>query len=218
MKEKSVILLSGGLDSAYNLAAGAEETDLVLAITMDYGQKAALREIEFSGKLTKYFGVKHKIIKLPWLGEISKSALTVRDKEIPSPDIKSPEEIRKSAEKVWVANRNGLFVNIAACFAESIGAGQILVGFNIEEAETFSDNSEDFIAALNESLKYSTGKKIFVKSYTGSLTKKEIVKKGREKKFPFHLIWPCYEGGEVICRKCESCIRYLDAIGDEGSI
>ena len=57
---------------------------------------------------------------------------------------------------MWVPNRNGVFIAIAAAFAESLGADLVVTGFNAEEAATFPDNSAAFAAAATESLRFST--------------------------------------------------------------
>ena len=115
---KSVILLSGGLDSLVSLGFSKKHTNynVELALTFDYGQKTAESEIEASKKISDFYGVKHKVIKLDWLKEITKTAL-VADSDVPASNF----ETKQSAEKVWVPNRNGLFLNIAACFCDSEG-------------------------------------------------------------------------------------------------
>ena len=51
---------------------------------------------------------------------------------------------------------NGIFLNIAAGFAEALSAQAVLPGFNKEEAATFPDNSVDFLESLNHSFSFST--------------------------------------------------------------
>jgi 7-cyano-7-deazaguanine synthase len=213
MIKKSIALLSGGLDSSLNLALGAKKNNVALAITFDYKQKAALNEISASKKLANYYKIPHKVIKIDWLSELSKSALTNLNLALPTPNINNEKETIKSAEKVWVVNRNGLFINIAACFAESLKFDSILVGFNAEEAKTFPDNSEAFIEAINRSLSYSTQNSIKTHSYTLKMNKKDMVKIGLKENLPFNLIWPCYKGGKSICKECESCQRFIKAGG-----
>ena len=53
-------------------------------------------------------------------------------------------KIGESAKNVWVPNRNGAFINIAASFCDAYEADYIVIGFNAEEAVTFPDNSTDF--------------------------------------------------------------------------
>src|SRR5204862_304097 len=81
-----------------------------------------------------------------------------RDAEVPRPAAADLDSARahETARAVWVPNRNGILVNIAAGFAESLGAASVVVGFNREEAETFPDNTLDFAAAATAALGFST--------------------------------------------------------------
>ena len=62
---KSIILLSGGLDSIVTLGFSKKHTDynVELALTFDYGQKSLLAELESSAKVAEFYNIKHKIIK-----------------------------------------------------------------------------------------------------------------------------------------------------------
>ena len=126
---KTVILLSGGLDSAVNLKRASVETDVLLALTFDYGQEAAPREIEASARMCVALGVPHRVVGLDWLAEITQTALVSGEKEIPAPspeDLDSPEACARSASAVWVPNRNGVFIAVGAAFAESMGAHEVI--------------------------------------------------------------------------------------------
>ena len=107
---RSIILLSGGLDSLVSLGLSKEKYNVALALTFDYGQKSASQEIEASRKICEYYGIEHKVIKLDWLREITHTAIVTEDA--------LPEGIQESSKSVWVPNRNGLFLNIAASFAD----------------------------------------------------------------------------------------------------
>ena len=54
---KSVILLSGGLDSLVALGAGINEYGIELALTFDYGQKSVNEEVSASKKIFIFLGV-----------------------------------------------------------------------------------------------------------------------------------------------------------------
>ncbi|MBI2251762.1 MAG: 7-cyano-7-deazaguanine synthase QueC [Armatimonadetes bacterium] len=213
---KSVILLSSGLDSLVNLALAKKETQISLALTFDYKQKALRREIAQSRKICKYYKISHKVLKIPWLSELG-SALT-GGMDLPAlkeDELDNLKKTSKSAKLVWVPNRNSLFINIAACFAEKLKCSLIVAGFNKEEAQTFPDNSLEFVKRINQSLKFSTLKKIKVKSFTQNLTKKEIIKLAIKLKLPFQYLWSCYESGKIMCGICESCLRLKRAIRDK---
>ena len=214
-KEKAIVLLSGGLDSSVNFYQSLIDYDVVLALTFNYGQKAFIKEKQAAYKLCQMKSVANKVVNLPWLKEISTgSALTNSSKKIPteSVDINSLSSSKQSAKSVWVSNRNGLFINIAASFAEELNAKKIIVGFNKEEAATFPDNSKSFIKAANSSLSYSTQNSVEIESFTIDMNKKQIVQLGKSLNLDFNLIWPCYFAGVDLCKNRESCKRYLAAL------
>lgn len=219
MRRKAVVLLSSGLDSSVNLFQAHATEDVVLALTFDYGQKAAKKEIEHSAHLAEYLKVPHKVLSLPWFKDFNKSSLLVESEEVPTGrqvDIQSHEQSLQTAKSVWVPNRNGIFLNIAAAFAEALKAKIVVPGFNVEEAATFPDNSEAFMKELTASLYFSTANQVAVECFTVKLQKTEIVKKGMTLNMPWHLLWPCYFSKEKWCGECESCLRSKRAFAAAG--
>ncbi|MEW6181964.1 MAG: 7-cyano-7-deazaguanine synthase QueC [Bacillota bacterium] len=212
---KSVVLLSGGLDSAVSLAHALQDGAVQLCLTFDYGQQAAVREIEAAQALSSHYGVAQQTIGLPFLGSITDSAL-ISGKELPEPgnfELDDPGQAAENALRVWVPNRNGIFISIAAAFAEQLDASTVIAGFNREEAATFPDNSMAFAAAATAALRYSTQNRVRVVSYTQHLDKTGIVELGKRLGVPFELIWSCYRGEKEMCGRCESCRRFYRALG-----
>lgn len=208
MKEKAIAILSGGLDSGVAMSSYVENYE-IYAITFDYGQKSIEAEIKASKALCDYYGISHKIIDLKWLGEISNSALN-SEKDIPKPkenNLDNLDEAKESAKAVWVPGRNTVFTAIGCSYAESIGASKIIVGWDLEEANTFPDNSKEFLNRFNELIKTGSPDNIEVVAPLINLNKDEIVKLGEINNCPMHLTYSCYEGGEIHCGKCESCMR-----------
>lgn len=200
---KSIILLSGGLDSLVSLGLGGY--DVSLALTFDYGQKSVKDEIEASEKICEYYGIEHKVIKLDWLKDITHTALVA--------DIDLPDKIdENSAKNVWVPNRNGLFLNIAGSFADAENYDYIIIGANKEEAQTFPDNTKEFIERINSEFEFSTRKRPKVVAPLINYDKNDIVKLALEHDIPINLVKSCYAGGEKHCGKCESCIRLKNAL------
>jgi 7-cyano-7-deazaguanine synthase len=216
---KSIVLLSGGLDSAVSLALAIKETDVAFCLTFDYGQRSAKKENDSAAALAAYYSVGLRVAELAFLKDITKTTLVECGREIPDPDPGDLDDVVKSraaAASVWVPNRNGLFINIAAAFAETYGCKMIISGFNREEAAAFPDNSAEFVCAVNSALSYSTLNRVKLVSYTQELDKTEIVKLGMELKLPFQYIWSCYRGEEKMCGRCESCRRLGRAVKAAG--
>lgn len=212
--ESAIVLLSSGLDSTVNLFKAYTEMEVKSVLTFHYGQRAARREIEQSQKICKKLNVAHCVIELPWMKSVTSTSLVNSGATVPQGDdikIDDHEQSLKTAAAVWVPNRNGIFLNIAAAFAEGLGARYVIPGFNREEAATFPDNSADYMRALDQSFFYSTSTQIRTLCYTTDLEKTEIARMGRELCVPFDLMWPCYFDGDEICRSCESCQRFLRA-------
>lgn len=217
--KKSVVLLSGGLDSTVNLYEAKTRSEVILALTFDYGQRAAPRELERAAALAKHAGVSHRVIALPWFADFTQSSLVNRGASVPTKSEVGIDDISAStrtAKAVWVPNRNGILLNIAAGFAEGLKADWVIPGFNAEEAVTFPDNSEAFLQAATRSLSFSTSNQVEVTCFTTALKKPEIVRRGRELGVPFELIWPCYLGDEKPCGECESCQRFQRALREGG--
>lgn len=206
---KSVILLSGGLDSLVTLGLKKEELNIDLALTFDYGQKAAAKEIEFSKKICKYYSINHEIIKLDWLRNITKTSL-VSDAEIPTSS--SVSNSLENAKSVWVPNRNGLFLNIAGSYADSMNYDYILIGANKEEAQNFSDNRPEFINAVNEEFIHSTQKHPKVVAPLINYNKNDIVMLALEHKVPLELAMSCYQNTDGHCGICDSCKKFKNAL------
>src|SRR5262245_60288722 len=122
---KGVAILSGGLDSTVSMAAALQRMKIVLALTFDYGQRAAKRERAAAARIARHYAVPHKVIAIPWLGGITGTALVNRKAKIPHNEMSE-----RLAKAVWVPNRNGVFIEIAAAHAESLGANRLITGFN----------------------------------------------------------------------------------------
>ena len=214
-----VTLLSGGLDSVVATTMAGREHEIVLALTFDYGQHAAPREIAYAQQIAEILDIEHTVIALPWLEQITYSALVADEGQIPTADPQSlddPQAAAATAEAVWVPNRNGIFLNIAAGYCEARDCAGIVCGFNAEEAASFPDNSREFMQAAQECFTYSTRYGLRVISPTVELNKPQIIKLGYEIGAPLHLIWSCYRGAQTHCWSCPSCVRLRRALKSSG--
>jgi 7-cyano-7-deazaguanine synthase len=198
---KAIVLLSGGLDSVVSMLLAREHAEIILALTIDYGQKARSNEINASAAFCSIYGIEHKVIKLPFMSDM-KSGI-IEDSGI---DDSSP----------WVPNRNGLFINLAACYAENLKADWIVCGFNREEGIDFPDNSAEYVEAVNQGLSYSTLNKVKLKSFVQDMDKVEITKAASGLEINFGLLWSCYRPGDEPCGQCPSCLRNNEAYKKAG--
>ncbi len=213
--DTAVALLSGGLDSVVATAAAARSGGVALALTFDYGQLSAGREVTAARAVARSLGVKWKRVQLRWLSELLPDAMKRGGEGLPRPDAAALDDAERGKERaraVWVPNRNGVFLNVAAAYAEGLGAGAVVAGFNREEARTFPDNSAEFMERATAALALSTLSGVRVESPTAALSKPEIVRLGMELGAPLSSVWSCYGAGPEMCGDCESCARLLRAL------
>src|SRR5262245_19787290 len=181
---KSVALLSGGLDSTVATTAAHRDGEVVLALTADYGQRARHQELRAARAVSRALGIPHRMVELPFIAQVARTPLVGDQGELPhltrAELERGGEATERSAAAVWVPNRNGVLLQVAAMFAESLGAEQVVVGFNAEEAVTFADNSQPFLAATTRALEFSTRNHVRVVSATGALDKTAVVRLGYE--------------------------------------
>jgi 7-cyano-7-deazaguanine synthase len=190
-----------------------QQMEIKMALIFNYGQRSVKREIQNAVKVCENLGIEYNVLDITWMKGITNTSLVNTDAEVPSlsmdeiSDDADPSITIESAKAVWVPNRNGILINIAAAFAESMSCDYVIVGFNKEEAVTFPDNSGEFIAAIDDSLSYSTQNGVKVYAPLIGMDKKEIVAKAMELKAPLEYSWSCYHGADVPCGECESCTR-----------
>jgi 7-cyano-7-deazaguanine synthase len=213
--KKSVALLSGGLDSVVATAAAARSGSVILALTFDYGQRPAKQETKAARAVARELGLEWKLVRLPWLAALLPSAMRKGAHALPRPapaDLDDPSRARPAARAVWVPNRNGVFVNVAAAFAEALGGRDVVAGFNREEARAFPDNSPDFMKRAGAALALSTANGVRLVSPTARLDKAGIVRLGVRIGAPMAHVWSCYDAGARMCGSCQSCARLVRAL------
>lgn len=203
-KLQSIALVSGGLDSLVSLARAHSERDVRAVMFIDYGQRARESERASSMSAANYYGLGFLEVDLRWLESLSPQGMRASRTEA--------ADALSTLDEVWIPNRNGVFVNTAAAFAESYGCDTVVTGFNREEAAEFPDNSRDYVERVNASLALSTRNRVRVESFTIDLDKREIIRLGLELKAPLSIVWSCYQSGARMCGQCASCARLRGAI------
>ena len=198
MNKKAIILLSGGLDSLVCLDIAKKRLFELYALFFNYSQKAYLEEKDAVRNICSYYKIEYKEINIPFLSELSDNAL-VNDK-VNNFD---------SLELVWIPNRNGLFLNIAACYCDKMKIDRIIFGANKKEAIDFPDNSSKFVKKCNDFFEFSTLHKPKLYVPTLEFDKIQIINYAIDNNVPLNLIKSCYQSSKNTnkkhCGYCMSC-------------
>jgi len=215
--KKTVILLSGGLDSATVLYWAVNKGYRAQALIFDYGQRHS-REIDSAKALCKRAGVPYQVIsiKLPWQGS------SLLDKKTTLPRAGSVKNIGLKIPSTYVPGRNTLFLSYGLSFAEAAGAGAVMIGANALDYSGYPDCRPDFISAMSKVYKLGTkagrqGKPIRIVAPLLKLTKSQIVKLGIRLGVPYQLTWSCYRGGKKPCGTCDSCLLRAKGFREAGA-
>lgn len=143
MKEKAIVVFSGGQDSTTCLFWAMEKFDEVIAVTFDYGQRHAL-EIACARDIAEELGIEHHVLDMGLLNQLAPNALTRDDIEIETKEGELPS--------TFVEGRNMLFLTFAGVMAKVKGARHIVTGVCETDFSGYPDCRDIFIKSLNVTL------------------------------------------------------------------
>ncbi|HLP45959.1 MAG TPA: 7-cyano-7-deazaguanine synthase QueC [Candidatus Kapabacteria bacterium] len=204
--EKAVILFSGGLDSTTTLYWAKKTFAEVFALMINYSQRHNI-ETQMAQKTAKILEIKAHLIEFP-LKDIVYSALIDKDKVIPDSLATSKNEA--GVPFTYVPFRNGIFLSLAAAFAESRQIFNIVTGFNRIDTPDYPDTTETFTKKMTDAINEGTsaaitGKRFKIHTPLIAKSKKEIIQWGLELGVDYSYSISCYRGEEKPCLKCPSC-------------
>lgn len=214
-REKAVVLLSGGLDSAVSLYAARDQGYECHCLAFDYGQRHD-REIECARKIAERSKSTLDVVRLdfPWKG----SSLVDRDEPIPFD--RTIDQIKSAVPSTYVPARNTIFLSVAASFAETIGASAIFIGAHFEDSSGYPDCRESYLKAFDKVIELGTKrgleKKLKLEFPLIKKSKSQIIELGISLGVPFELTWSCYTGGSLPCARCDSCILRAKGFAEAG--
>jgi len=212
---KSVVLLSGGMDSCVCAALAARDTDAA-ALHISYGQRTESRERQAFLAICKRLGIRNRlVIRNEALRAIGGSALT--DASIAVPDAPA-ENIGTHVPVTYVPFRNAHFLAVAVSWAEVLGAESIYIGAVEQDSSGYPDCRPAYYDAFNEVVRTGTTEgTIRITTPLIALKKSRIIQLGLELKAPLDLTWSCYKREDQACGTCDSCMLRLRAFREAGA-
>lgn len=214
-----VVLFSGGIDSTTALYWAKTSYGKVAALSFDYGQRHKV-ELTLARRLTRRLQIPHPILRID-LRQIGGSSIT--DIKIPLPRFKQADEIEPGVPLTYVPFRNGIFLSLAAAWAEVQSIREIICGFHTADSPNYPDTTASFVRAMERAANLGTtslleGRKLRIIAPFIRLRKSEIIKRGLSLGVDYSYSISCYTGREIPCRECSSCLlrqRAWDKIGTE---
>ncbi len=219
-RNKAVILLSGGLDSATAAAIAQQDGFDLYALTFRYGQRHEL-EIKAAKRVAAWLRVREHLTIDCDLRAIGGSALTDR---IKVPKGRSASDMAHGIPITYVPARNTIFLSFGLAFAEKIEAPDIFFGANQLDYSGYPDCRDEYIRAFekmaNLATKAAVEGKIQLKIHTPliQMTKAEIITHGTQLGLDYTLTWSCYDPNRdgKACGLCDSCELRLKGFKEAG--
>ena len=204
--DDAVVLLSGGMDSVAALYDTLQRTRVVAALSFHYGSKHNDREIPFAAYHAEKFGIPHIIIPLDFVGQHFASDLLASGGNIPK-----GHYAEASMKKTVVPFRNGIMLAVAAGFAESREAQALVIAAHAGDHVIYPDCREEFMGSMAIAIQLGTYANIELVRPFIDLTKAEIAARGAALGVDFAQTWSCYEGRDIHCGECGTCVERREA-------
>jgi len=199
-RAKSILILSGGLDSSICAYILKNEKKNIYCLTFDYNQ-VARKELISAAQIAELIGaIEHKVLKID-LNQICNSKLIIENNILAS----------SKHISTYVPARNIIFLAFAAAYAETIGANEIVIGTDQIDGGLYADCRLDFMTAFEKAIALGCNayadKKNDIHIYLPLVYKRkeENLMEGIKLGVPFEKTWSCYENYELHCGKCRNC-------------
>jgi 7-cyano-7-deazaguanine synthase len=202
MKNKAMVLLSGGQDSTTSLFWAKKKFGTVETVSFDYGQRHRV-ELKSAAKIARLARVKNSVIVIREFESIKNSALLDAKAAV-----SKKHKLNKKLPATFVPGRNILFLTAAAALAYTKKTVNLVIGVSQVDYSGYPDCRGEFIKSMEKSL--SLGMEYPVKIHTPliNLDKKGTVllaKKLGALDMMKHT-HTCYEGKNPPCGKCPACL------------
>jgi 7-cyano-7-deazaguanine synthase len=209
-KGLAVVLLSGGLDST-TLAYYLQRMGYGLSLlSVHYGQRHA-KELDAARKIAGLLGARHKVVDLSVLRELLSASALTGDTAVPHGHYEDA-----SMKATVVPNRNAILLAVA--FGYAVTEQAVAVGYAAHSGDhaIYPDCRPEFVEAfraMQAQAVYPPAPELVTPFLTW--TKSGIADCAvRDLDVPVVETWSCYEGGDIHCGQCGTCVERQEAFYD----
>ncbi len=206
-RSRSLVLLSGGLDSTVAFYQALDEVKVAMAISFDYGQRHKV-ELEYALVTAAKENVPHEVVLMTSIGRLLQGSALSDPDNVEVPDGHYAEE---SMKQTIVPNRNTIMLSMAVGAAIGIGASQVWAAMHAGDHPIYPDCRPEFINVMNTLIPIATESAVQIVTPFIDITKQQIIRKGFHLGVDFGATYSCYKGGKVHCGRCGTCVERAEA-------
>jgi 7-cyano-7-deazaguanine synthase len=207
MKQKVVVIYSGGMDSFTVLHKAIEQGKDVYPLTFNYGQRHS-KEIDYAARVCQELNIEHKVVDISAISQLMAGSSLTTDSDVDIPEGHYEEDSMKSTV---VPNRNMVLLSMAIAYAVSIDANAVYYGAHSGDHAIYPDCRPEFVHKMNEVSQIANYQPISIVSPYIDNNKIEILADGLRMGLDYGKSWTCYNGREKACGVCGSCVERLEA-------
>jgi 7-cyano-7-deazaguanine synthase len=225
-KQRSVVLLSGGMDSAVAFYWAKKNTEIAAVINFGYGQRGAQYEFAAARALHQFvFGVGLDVP--PGVPPLMYMHVSM---PMSSPLVGYSGGLDPNAKDhhgqpiTFVPGRNLIFIAFATSVAYVEEASVIVGGWNAIDVD-YPDCTPGFLNAASGAATCALGRDVWIRAEEPGgyaygltvhspvlrLTKAETVAMGESLGVPWEHTRSCYDAGPDPCLYCDSCVKRVGA-------
>jgi len=208
----TIVLLSGGLDSATCLAIARRDGFApIFTMIFDYGQRHR-HEIAAAEAISRKMGVQeHRLMRID-LRQFGNSALT---SDLAVPKDRDERAMGEGVPITYVPARNTIFLAYALAWAEVLDLRDVFIGVNAIDYSGYPDCRPSFVRAFeamaNQATRMTTapGARPFrVHAPLIELTKAQIIELGTALGVDYSMTHSCYDpvATGAACGHCDACL------------
>ena len=210
---RTLVLLSGGMDSVTALYWARQQHEVVGAVSFDYGSKHNEKEIAFAVWHCAQMKVKHDTVALPFVNDLFASDLLKSGGDIPDGHYEE-----QSMKRTVVPFRNGIMLAIACGIAESREAEALVIAAHSGDHAIYPDCREPFMHSMATAMREGTYARIELLRPFIDKDKTAIAQLGHDLGIDFAQTWSCYKGGHIHCGTCGTCVERREAFLNAGLV
>jgi 7-cyano-7-deazaguanine synthase len=220
-RSKTVLILSGGMESAVISALAHQKADSDLhAVFVDYGQKTRDHEATAVQRLSRRYGMQMETfhLSLPYLEDhllVDRNSVIYTKKSAEEYGFPWRETVEGNGMGHLVPLRNLIFLSLAASYADVLGATEIWTGFDYkqfredmtsaERCEAAPDKSEGFVSLAEETIRTISKLEPTIVTPVQGYTKKKTKELGDHLGVDWMNTWSCYNAFSLHCGVCGPC-------------
>ena len=212
--KKAIAIVSGGLDSvtlAYSLASEGWKLHL---LAFDYGQRHK-KELQFAEQCARNLDCEYSMVDLSSLRNVLHGSALTDDIDVPHGHYAAP-----SMSITIVPNRNAIMLSVAYGAAVAENAELVATGVHAGDHFIYPDCRAPFIESFDAMQRLAVEgcghPDLRLLAPFVEYSKGDIVKLGAQLKVPFEKTWSCYEGNEIHCGGCGTCVERREAFAQAG--